>query len=66
MLNDAGHKFVPLCKGISGTIGSLDIDKNYMGEPTKLPIDTLVLNLMKVEGNDIEMDSDGEIAVEVI
>ena len=35
-------KFVPLCDGISGSIGSLEIDAAFVNEEVNLPIDTLV------------------------
>lgn len=43
----ANQKFIPLCEGISGTIGNLVVDPTYQDETVALPIDTLVLDLTK-------------------
>ena len=43
----ATTKFVPVCKGVEGTIGSLLVDENYEPEPCDVPIDTLVLTFNK-------------------
>ena len=40
-----GTKFVGLCGGVSGTIGDLIVDENYVDERVVLPIDTLVQDL---------------------
>ena len=56
----ASAKFVPVCRGLEGTIGSLNIDENYMAEPCEVPIDTLVLTLSKNQ----EEDDDNEVDVE--
>ena len=50
----ATSKFVPLCKGISGTIGSLVVDPNYKAEKVSLPIDTLVSTMTK----EVDIDDD--------
>ena len=50
----ASTKFVPVCRGIEGTIGSLIVDKNYVPEPCEVPIDTLVLTVTKNTNNDYE------------
>ena len=39
--------YVPICDGISGEIGSLDIDELHTDEMYNFPIDTLVLNSTK-------------------
>ena len=48
----ATKKFVPLCKGIEGSIGSLRVDENYKPESVNLPIDTLVMNVANQEDDD--------------
>ena len=53
-------KFVPVCCGLEGTIGSLEINENYVAEPCEVPIDTLVLTLSKTQ----EEDDDNEVDVE--
>jgi hypothetical protein len=40
-------KFVPLCEGISGTIGNLVVDGTYEEELVAFPIDALVVDLTK-------------------
>ena len=51
-LTIAGTKFVPLCNGISGQIGSLVVDKNYVDEEFVIPIDTLVTDLTNEDNKD--------------
>ena len=51
-LNFARTKYIPLCEGISGSIGELIVDKNYEDERVELPIDTLVLKIASDEGDD--------------
>ena len=43
----AWTKFVPLCEGIEGIIGDLKIDDAFEYKSVILPIDTLVVDLMK-------------------
>ena len=50
----AGTKFVGLCGGLSGTIGHLIVDPDYVDERVALPIDTLVQDLTS------EMEIDGD------
>ena len=60
----ATTKFVPICHGISGPIGGLTIDPNYVPEEHTLPIDTLVLNLTNVMVCDDENEEEvSEVAV---
>lgn len=49
-----------MCEGIFGTIGALVMDKNYQDEEVDLPIDTLILDLTRNNG---EVD-DNDLAVE--
>ena len=60
----ASTKFVPVCRGIKGTIGELVVDKNYIPEPCEVPIDTLVLtinqDLNEDDENEVEVELDGE------
>jgi hypothetical protein len=42
-------KFIPLCEGISGTIGNLKIDPTYLEEEIDIPIDALVLDLTQLD-----------------
>jgi len=53
-LKAAATKFVPLCEGISGTIGALTIDPTYQEDEIDIPIDALVLDLTRIadEGGD--------------
>jgi hypothetical protein len=55
----AATKFIPLCEGISGTIGDLKIDQTYQEEEIGIPIDALVLDLTRFddEGNGSEAQS---------
>ena len=60
-LGFATTKFVPICQGISGTMGELQVDKNYVAEPHDLPIDTLVLDFANqgVDDNETGVDEGG-------
>ena len=63
-LGFATTKFVPICRGVSGTIGELQVDENYVAEPHDLPIDTLVLDFANSSTDDNETGVDeggGEI-----
>ena len=63
-LGFATTKFVPICQGISGTMGELQVDENYVAEPHDLPIDTLVLDFANnsVDDNETGVDEgEGEI-----
>ena len=46
-LKITGQKFVELCDGVSGEIGSLVRDEDFTNESVALPIDTLVVDLTK-------------------
>jgi transposase len=54
----AATKFIPLCEGISGTIGDLKIDETYQEEEIDVPIDALVLDLARF--NDKRGDSEAQ------
>ena len=60
-LGFATTKFVPICRGISGTMGELVVDKNYVAEQHDLPIDTLVLDFANqgVDDNETGVDEGG-------
>ena len=59
-LNLATTKFVPICHGIKGTIGSLEIDETYVHESVNVPIDTLINDL----SNGPNLDNDNGADVE--
>lgn len=48
-------KFIPMCNGISGTIGALEVDPDYQEDEVDIPIDALVLNLVHFNDGDDEM-----------
>jgi hypothetical protein len=48
----AATKFVPLCDGISGTMGALIIDPTYQEDEIDIPIDALVLDLARFDEED--------------
>ena len=52
-VNFANKKFIPLCDGISGTIGNLVVDEAHESNKDGLPIDMFVIDLMK-DGSDLE------------
>ena len=54
-LTITGTKFVPLCEGISGEIGNLEVDDLFRYESINLPIDTLVVDLTCVYKEDDEL-----------
>ena len=48
----AATKFVPMCEGISGTIGALTVDPTYIDDEVDIPIDALVLDLARFDEED--------------
>ena len=66
MLQKADQMFVPLCKGISGKIGEVKVDSKYVGEPAKVPIDTLVLTLVKEEKEENKLLGETEVVISLI
>ena len=46
-LRYAGTIYIPICDGLSGDIGNLVVDQNHTDDPYVLPINTLVIDLMK-------------------
>ena len=59
-LNLVMTKFVPICHGIKGTIGSLEIDETYVHESVNVPSDTLIIDL----SNGPNLDNDNGADVE--
>jgi len=55
-LNYTGTKYFALCDGISGVIGELIVDKNWVDETVKVSIDTLVVNSNLGEEEDDKLD----------
>ena len=55
-LNFVKTIYVPICEGIKGKIGSLDVDKNHRDEICDIPIDTLVLDSTKDNMDDKDFD----------
>jgi hypothetical protein len=55
-LDFAATKFIPLCDGISGTIGMLVIDGDYVEDAVAFPIDALVVDLSKLDDDVIDED----------
>jgi hypothetical protein len=53
-LDFAATKFVPLCDGISGTIGALVVDRDYVEDAVAFPIDALVVDLSKLDDDLID------------
>jgi hypothetical protein len=56
-LDFAATKFIPLCDGISGTIGTLVVDVHYVEDAVAFPIDALVVDLSQID--DAVIDEDG-------
>ena len=56
-LSDASKKIVPLCGGIDGRIGELNVDESYKDGEVSIPIDTLVVDLTR---NGLEVDEIGQ------
>lgn len=52
----ANTKFIPLCEGISGSMGSLIVDENYIGDTTGLPVDMMLISMSKAPTDDEEDD----------
>jgi hypothetical protein len=55
-LDFAATKFVPLCDGISGMIGTLVVDGDYIEDAVAFPIDALVVDLSKLDDDVIDED----------
>lgn len=55
-LKDASTKFVPLCGGLEGCVGSLNVDETYKDGEVIIPIDTLVVDLTQ---NGLEVNEVG-------
>jgi hypothetical protein len=54
--------FIPLCEGLSGTIGELTIDGDHERDTTGIPIDTLVVDMTnQVDDGDDVSDSDSSM-----
>ena len=53
-LTIAGTKFVPLCEGIYGEVGNLEVNDSFRYESFDLPIETLVVDLTRVGKEDDE------------
>ena len=51
-LDIAGTKFVTLCEGITGKIGSLVETEDFTNEPVDIPIDTLVIDMTREDSED--------------
>ena len=51
----AATKFVPQCKGISGTTGALAIDLTYQYDEVDIPIDALVLDIARIDDGEDEI-----------
>ena len=60
LLNLVTTKFVPICHGIKGTIGSLEFDETFVHESVNVPIDTLINDL----SNGPNLDNDNGADVE--
>ena len=60
-LDIAGTKFVPICEGISGEIGSLKIGETFVDAQVDLLIDTLVINLTKERVKDDDISEVEEV-----
>lgn len=58
----ANKRFVPMCAGISGEIGSLVIDKNHIANKEGLPIDMFVLDIT----DGVELCEKNEEIIEII
>jgi hypothetical protein len=52
----AATKFIPLCDGISGTIGMLVVDVHYVEDAIAFPIDALVVDLSQIDDDVIDKD----------
>jgi hypothetical protein len=55
-LDFAATKFIPLCDGISGTIGTLVVDADYVEDIVSFPIDALVVDLSQIDDDVIGED----------
>ena len=54
-LEAAGTKFIPQCKGISGTTGALAIDLTYQYDEVDIPIDARVLDIARIDDGEDEI-----------
>ena len=53
MINE---KFIPMCVGISGTLGELTVDHDHIAERTGVPVDILIADLIRNDEESIEND----------
>jgi hypothetical protein len=53
-IRHANKTFIPLCGGISGTIGNLVVDPNFEESDMDIPIDMLVLTAAKEAEETVE------------
>jgi hypothetical protein len=49
----ANKKFIPMCNGITGTIGSLVVDTTHVPVGSGIPIDMLIVDLTKNQENNL-------------
>jgi hypothetical protein len=49
-ITDINRKYIPMCDGLSGTLGSLIIDPDYETNLDGLPIDMVVMNVANTIG----------------
>jgi hypothetical protein len=58
-IKKANEKFIPLCDGLSGTIGDLVVDIDHIANRQGLPIDMFVLSAAR-DGRDDDIDDDND------
>ena len=54
----ANEKFIPMCAGITGEIGSLTVDPNHVPDTTGIPIDILMADLAHYNDENEVIDND--------
>jgi hypothetical protein len=57
-ITDINTKYIPMCEGISGSLGSLVIDPSYETNLDGLPIDMVVLNVANTIGNKVGVEEE--------
>jgi hypothetical protein len=53
-IKQANKIFIPLCEGISGAIGNLDINPDYIPNRQGMPIDLLVMDVARDLAGEVE------------
>ena len=57
-VRQANEKFVPMCMGLSGTMGSLTVDENHEPDRNGIPIDIIMADINNFDEISDDRDDD--------